>query len=203
LIVLILAAVTKYHAKGPSIWLLVALTIGIFSFAIVNVFLLIAIKQFIDASQDNVLDAYKKLLNTGTAYAACNLITEICSDLGLWIFAMKYWTLACQLERLQMGKSLDENLQSNKAIFIVGLGLNLMAAVFTSLQYPSLSEKANNILLIMQIVFMIPLIMSCFFLFDAFRRFRKTRKPSQIINNRQVGLLSFAFCVFTVGFLVN
>ena len=92
---LIVIAVTKYKAKGPSLWLLIALNVGIFSFASVNVFFLIAIRQYLDSSPENLVTAYQTLLKSGTAYAACNLITEMCSDVVYWIFAMKYWTLAC------------------------------------------------------------------------------------------------------------
>ena len=52
-------------------------------------------------------------------------------------------------------------------------------------------------------LFLIPLLLSCCFLFDAFRRFRNTKRPQQVFNNRQVGLISFAFCAFAVAFLVN
>ena len=46
---LVVFSVTKYKAKGPSLWLLIALNVGIFSFAIVNVFVLIASRQYINS----------------------------------------------------------------------------------------------------------------------------------------------------------
>ena len=53
----------------------------------------------------------------------------------------------------------------------------MMAAVMTSLQYPGLSKRAERDLEIVTAFFMIPLLMSCCFLLDAFRRFRNTQKP--------------------------
>jgi len=39
---LVITAITKYKAKGPTLWLLIALNVGIFSFACANVFVIIA-----------------------------------------------------------------------------------------------------------------------------------------------------------------
>ena len=58
---LVVIAVTKYQAKGPSLWLLIALNVGIFSFASVNVFVLVAIRQFIGADQANLAAAFATL----------------------------------------------------------------------------------------------------------------------------------------------
>lgn len=43
--------------------------------------------------------------------------------------------------------------------------------------------------------------MSCIFLGDAFRRFRKTKQETQTINNKQIGVLSIAFGSFAIGIL--
>ena len=43
--------------------------------------------------------------------------------------------------------------------------------------------------------------MSCIFLGDAFRRFRKTKQETQTINNKQIGILSIAFGSFALGIL--
>jgi len=87
-----------------------------------------------------------------------------------------------------------------KIIFYAGLILNVLTAILTSLQYPGLNKKILNVL---TAIFLIPLLMSCVFLFDAFRRFRGTKRPQQVINNKQVGLLAFAFAAFAVALLVS
>ena len=49
-----------------------------------------------------------------------------------------------------------------------------------------------------------PVIASSIFLCDAFRRFRITNsKNKQVINNKQVAILSLAFGLFTFGILAQ
>ncbi len=49
LMILIYRAVTKYQAKGMTLWLLVALTTGIFSYACANIINMIAVRRLINA----------------------------------------------------------------------------------------------------------------------------------------------------------
>lgn len=90
-------AKTRLQAKGVTIWLLAALTLGIASFAIAEVFVLTYSKVLIDASSTNLVSAYESYIRILYVYAWSNLITLMCSDVVHWVFAMQYWTLACKL----------------------------------------------------------------------------------------------------------
>ena len=148
-----------------------------------------------------VKDAFQLWLLSQNVFCGCNLITEVCSDLVHWIFAFKYWTVACRLEEIQSGANPDRYNLQYTAIFIAGLILNLAAGVLTSLGYPEISAEARRKLEIATSVFTLPLILSCIFLGDAFRRFRKTKQETQTINNKQIGVLSIAFGSFALGIL--
>ena len=90
-------AIYRLQAKGVTLWLLAALTLGIATYAVANIFVLTYSKLLINASSSDLITAYKSYKRVEYATIWTNLITLLCSYLVHWIFAMKYWTLACKL----------------------------------------------------------------------------------------------------------
>ena len=82
----------------------------------------------------------------------------------------------------------------------MNIGAGIVASIAT---YPGIFSKASKKLEISTEVFVLPLIMSCVFLWDAFRRFGNTKDENQTINNKQVGILSIAFGAFVVCLLAQ
>jgi hypothetical protein len=98
---------------------------------------------------------------------------------------MKYWTLACKLELLKKGEDPAKHNSLYLAIFVCGVFLNVVAACVQAIEAINYSEEVQEALRIAKSSFTIPLIASCIFLADAFRRFRKSNsKKKQVINNR-------------------
>ena len=132
------------------------------------------------------------------------MITEVLSDLVHWIFAFKYWTVAIKLEKINRGANPDLNNRFYKVIFVAGSVLNIAAGIVTSVGgFASITGVTRQRCDIASSVFLLPLFLSCVFLWDAFRRFRKTKDQTQTINNKQIGILSFAFGAFAFGFLAG
>lgn len=131
-------------------------------------------------------------------------MTEVSSDLVHWIFAFKYWTVAIKLEKIKLGENPDLNNRFYKAIFVFGFVLNLAAGIVTCLSgFASVAGETRRRCDIATAVFLLPLFLSCVFLWDAFRRFKKTKDQTQTINNKQIGILSLAFVSFALGFLAQ
>ena len=105
------------------------------------------------------------------------MITFSLSDVIHWIFAFKYWTVACKLEQLKRGANPDEYNLCYSVIFWAGIFVNLVTGVIFTLKgfFVKITPKASEI---STSVFMLPLILSCIFLCDAFRRFRKTKEAT-------------------------
>lgn len=53
-----------------------------------------------NASGDEIPDAYNTFLNGMKWFTYFNMVTEVFSDCAHWVFAMKYWVLSVQLEML-------------------------------------------------------------------------------------------------------
>lgn len=104
------------------------------------------------------------------------MITCSLSDVVHWVFAFKYWTVACKLEQMKRGANPDQYNTWYSVFFGAGIFVNLATGVvFTLGGFVKISKKASTI---STSVFMLPLILSCIFLFDAFRRFRKTKEAT-------------------------
>ncbi len=96
----------------------------------------------------------------------------------------------------------DKHNRWYRVIFATGFVLNLAAGVVTSIGgFASITGQTRINCGIASEVFLLPLFLSCVFLWDAFRRFRKTKDENQTINNRQIGILSVAFGAFAFGLL--
>jgi hypothetical protein len=116
---------------------------------------------------------------------------------------VKYWTLACKLKRMQQGQNPNKYNTRYTAVLVTGIVLNVISGVVSSLEYPNLSPTAENVIRIATAIFMLPLLLSCLFLFDAFRMFRNNKNSDKVINNVQVGVLSLAFGSYAIGYLVE
>jgi hypothetical protein len=102
--------------------------LGITTFAIINVFVLAYSKTLIEASSTDLINAYESYLRMQYANGWANLITLLCSDVVHWVFAMKYWTLACKLELVKNGEDPAKQNALQMTIFVIGLILNIAAA---------------------------------------------------------------------------
>ncbi len=121
-----------------------------------------------------------------------------------WIFAFKYWTVACKLEQMKSGANPDKYNLWYFVAFAIGAVSNIAAGLVTGIvTYPQISAQARQSLEIAITVFVLPLIMSCIFLGDAFRRFRSMTDDTQTINNKKIGILSVAFGAFVICILAQ
>ena len=106
------------------------------------------------------------------------MITFSLSDVVHWVFAFKYWTVACKLEQMKRGANPDQYNAWYSVFFGAGIFVNLATGIVFTLSGFSFVKISNKASEISTSVFMLPLILSCIFLFDAFRRFRKTKEAT-------------------------
>ena len=128
---------------------------------------------------------------------------ESCYNTAHWVFAMKYWTLAYKVKLIKLRKDPDKHNSKFLVIFVVGIILNILCAVFNqcALSY-RLSDKVVQ-LTITALVFTLPLFVSWILLTDAFRRFRNTKSSEQVINNMKVFALSFSYLFYAIGIITG
>ena len=131
--------------------------------------------RLMNASQDDISSAYTSFVNVSKVFTYFNMITEVCSDCAHWIFAMKYWALSCQLEMLYKREDPSKLKTKFQVIFCFGLVANVIAGVVTAISGNPSNSVKFKILSISKSVSTLPLIASCFFLADAFRRLNKIR----------------------------
>ena len=62
LISLVYTSITKLKAKGVTLWLLIGLSTGLSTYAIINVFVLVYSKNLIEASPSSLMGAYNSYL---------------------------------------------------------------------------------------------------------------------------------------------
>ena len=62
LISLVYISITQLQAKGVTLWLLIGLSTGLTTYAIINVFVLVYSKNLIEASPSNLMSAYNSYL---------------------------------------------------------------------------------------------------------------------------------------------
>jgi len=87
-------SITNLKAKGVTLWLLVGLSTGLSTYAIMNIFVLVYSINLIEASPSSLMGAYNSYKRMEFANGLANLITLLCFDVVHWVFAMQYWTLA-------------------------------------------------------------------------------------------------------------
>lgn len=111
---------------------------------------------------------------------------------------MKYWALACQLELLNKGKNPDSLNKRFQILYVTGVIVNVIAGVGTSIKRPITKSALAKAITFFRLVSTIPLLVSCCFLTDAFRRLNKTKDEAKVINKKPVIALSFAY--FSLAF---
>lgn len=84
---------------------------------------------------------------------------------------MKYWSIACKLELRKRGEDPAKYNTCYTVIFVAGITLNMISGCLSGIYPPFLGPKAEKAVSIATTVFVVPLILSCVFLADAFRRF--------------------------------
>ena len=65
------------------------------------------------------------------------------------------------------------------------------------------NKRAVALLNFVKMLCMLVLLISCFVLIDAYRRFRKIQKQNQVINNNQVMALSIAYFSYVLSLLIS
>jgi len=83
-----------------------------------------------------------------------------------WVFAMKYWSVAQQLQLLKLSQDPNQFNQRNRYIYIVGIAFNLIGGLMYGV--PLFSPW----MIILEQVMQLGIIVSCIFLVDAFRRLK-------------------------------
>ena len=117
---------------------------------------------------------------------------------------MRYWALANKLELLNQGQNPDKLNQKQKIILWSGIAVTLVIGVLSMMQgNPVNNKRAVAILNFVKMLCMLVLLISCFVLIDAYRRFRKIQKQNQVINNNQVMALSIAYLSYILSLLIS
>ncbi len=62
MISLVYTSITKLKAKGVTLWLLIGLSTGLSTYAIINVFVLVYSKNLIEASPSGLISAFNSYL---------------------------------------------------------------------------------------------------------------------------------------------
>jgi hypothetical protein len=73
-----------------------------------------------------------------------NVVTEVCCDVVHWVFAMKYWSLACKLELQNRNEDPDKHNTVFMVIFVVGIVFNTMAGIVMGAYPPFLPIKVQE-----------------------------------------------------------
>ena len=170
---LIMQNILVHKVYTLPFWLLVFLELAVVFIIITNALLF---KIFLDGEdgstifQDNPTKM-NRLLITAIAFAGLNTAIFNCVH---WIFALKYWSVACKLQFLQNRDDPDKFVTTYTIIYYVGLIINILTGLFQALF--DLGHKRSNGIL--SIVFQIGVIFSCGFLGDAFRRLKMIQNES-------------------------
>jgi hypothetical protein len=122
-----------------------------------------------------------------------------CYNIVHWIFAVKYWALSFKVKQLKEGRNPDTYNKLFMTLFITGIILNFVSAMIGNLSQSLKLDKKAKQLTIAALVLTAPLYVSFATLIDAFRRFKNTKSPEQIIKNLNVFALSFAFLIYAIG----
>ncbi len=109
---------------------------------------------------------------------------------------MKYWSIACKLQLYQENKDPESLKKRTQVIFVIGLLYNAVGGIVYPLPFLFLNKPW---LKYFAISMQLGIILSCIFLFDAFRRLKKVKRNNQVISKKQVVFLSIAFGAF--GFI--
>jgi hypothetical protein len=99
-------------------------------------------------------------------------VTAVSSYVVHWMFAMKYWSIAHKLELMKREEDPDKHNTCYMVLFLIGIVLNTISGCLSGIYAPFLRPIAEKDVSIATAVFVLPLILSCLFLFDAFSRFR-------------------------------
>jgi hypothetical protein len=153
----ILIAVLKYHYYKFWLWLLILIEVGAFSFAVQQSL------YFQKDHSDNTLPHRKDNIGINLLGA----VHQISINVVHWIFAMKYWVLACKLQALHNNLDPHQHNKRFQVIYVVGLIINVVAGV----AYACPAELALVIAFIV-LPLQICILISCVLLADAFRRLR-------------------------------
>lgn len=98
-------------------------------------------------------------------------MTEVFVDVVHWVFAIKYWSLSVKLELIKSGQNVDKNNTLFTIFYVVGIVMNVAAGIFVGSFKLSKSQNVNSILSIVGIFIVL---ITCFVLIDAYRRFAKS-----------------------------
>lgn len=110
-----------------------------------------------------------------------------------WVFAVKYWSLSYKLELIRNQEDADKNRKLFTTIYVIGIFLNVAAGIF-------IAFSVGWILFFLGITI---IFITCFVLFDAYRRFAKVSQTDQVIEKFTVVMNSLAFGLFALSFLMQ
>ena len=102
----------------------------------------------------------------------------MCADCAHWVFAMKFWTLSWQLQMLYLREDPFKLKSKFEFVFWIGFLANAVAGGVQGIVGDPNKTLRFRILAISKTLCTLPLIASCCFLGDAFRRLNKIRQPN-------------------------
>ena len=115
-----------------------------------------------------------------------------------WIFAIKYWVLACKLQLIAQNQNPNKSNTFFTVVYYFGIAFNLVCGAVYGVPLSAGSWKY----LAVQIL-QLCILVTCAFLADAFRRLKQVRKSDQAISRRPVILLSLSFGAYGVAQIIG
>ncbi len=115
---------------------------------------------------------------------------------------MKYWSVAKKLQLLETNQDPEKFNKMFLWIFWVGFGLNVISGLLIVGEIFTYKLSWYSSYLWLTHLTELCIIISCGFLFDAFRLLSKQKPQNQAISKKQTSLLSIAFGAFGTALLV-
>ena len=115
---------------------------------------------------------------------------------------MKYWSVAKKVQLLESYQNPEKFNKMFLWIFWVGFGLNVISGLLIIGEIFILKLPWYSSYLWITNLMQLCIIISCGFLFDAFRLLSKQKPQNQVISKKQTSLLSIAFGAFGTALLV-
>ena len=137
-----------------------------------------------NANEQDLFTAYQKYYRCQVALVVIAVLSQSGYNVAHWVFALKYWTLACKIERIKRGEDSEKQSKKYMIFLTIGVILNVTSAIIC--KFALLSKRLGGESLrgtSWGLIFTLPLFVSWLLLSDAFRRFKNTKRSEQTINN--------------------
>ena len=192
---------TYFRANSFTFLLLLLNGLALFLYSSSTFGLLITAKRLIEASPDDLTEAYNNYRTVTRVNWWMGIYAGSCYNVSHWIFAFKYWVVSMKLEWLKTGQ--DPNKYNNWFLIVLTVGVlaNCLSDLFFqfSISHQISDDLKLKRLAIADLSFQPALYVSWIVLCDAFRRFSKSKTNEQVINNTKVFFMLFSYLIYAVG----